>query len=231
MPDWLIGWRAAPPPDCAWLPHDWPVAHFPLGPDTIQLRGWLNHAEFLIRDLTAHAYGPDGPDDRVFGWRAALRAVRQLAGRQNTFTGGHAPLPTDRSAGLAEYLTLRDAILAAQRSTEAPPTMKRLKRSTQKGDGRTKLIGALTKHHQYADGGCLNLVPIGNNELAKAADVSPSTASSFFNKKFQGHMRYKTLCQDSGGLVTALKLLNNEFAPHYLYGSRPSDEGDEDDLK
>jgi hypothetical protein len=36
------------------------------------------------------------------------------------------------------------------------------KRSTEKGEAQTKLIAALTKHHQYADGGCLNFEPTGN---------------------------------------------------------------------
>lgn len=103
------------------------------------------------------------------------------------------------------------------------------KRSTERGEGRAKLIAALTRHHQYADGGCLNLNPIGNNELAEAADVSTATASDFFKDKFQGFTKYKALCRDAGGLVAALKLLNNEFAPHDLYGRRPANEGNEDD--
>lgn len=70
-------------------------------------------------------------------------------------------------------------------SPSAPGT----KRSTERGEGRLKLIGALTKHHQYAGGSCLNLEPIGNNDLAKAAAVSPSTASTFFNNEFQGHTK------------------------------------------
>jgi hypothetical protein len=96
------------------------------------------------------------------------------------------------------------------------------KRSTERGEGRLKLIAALTKHHQYADGGCLNLEPVGCNELAKAAGVSPSTASAFFNDKFQGHTKYKALCRDAGKLTTALKLLNDEFAPYYLLGAASS---------
>jgi len=46
------------------------------------------------------------------------------------------------------------------------------KRSTVKGEGRTKLIATLTKDHHYADGGCLKQDPIGNNELARLAKVS-----------------------------------------------------------
>jgi hypothetical protein len=111
---------------------------------------------------------------------------------------------------------------SADSTTPAP------KRSTERGEGRAKLIPALTKHHQYADGGCLNLEPIGNNELAKAAGVSPSTASAFFNDKFKGHTKYKALCRDLGRLVAALKLLNDEFAPHHLYGRRPAGEDNRD---
>jgi hypothetical protein len=108
--------------------------------------------------------------------------------------------------------------------TGTPPNAKR---STERGEGRMKLIAALTKHHRYADGGCLNLEPVGNNELAKAAEVSRSTASEFFNQNFKGHAKYRALCRDSSGLVASLKLLNNEFAPHdFLYGRRPADEDD-----
>ncbi len=102
------------------------------------------------------------------------------------------------------------------------------KRSTERGEGRAKLIAALTKHHRYADGGSLNTEPVGNNELAKAADVSPSTASAFFEKEFQGHAKYRVLCRDAVRLAGALKLLNGEFAAHILYGHEPIDEGDRD---
>jgi hypothetical protein len=107
------------------------------------------------------------------------------------------------------------------------------KRSTERGEGRAKLIAALTKHHRYADGGCLNLEPIGNNNLAKAAGVSASTASAFFNDKFQGHTKYKALCRDAGKLTAALKLLNDEFAPYHLLGAASSDlaEFQEDDTE
>jgi hypothetical protein len=97
------------------------------------------------------------------------------------------------------------------------------KRSTERGEGRAKLIAALTKHHRYADGSCLNTEPIGNNELAKAADVSASTASTFFNEEFGGHTKYKVLCRDPRKLTAALKLLNDEFTPYYLLGNASSE--------
>jgi hypothetical protein len=118
-----------------------------------------------------------------------------------------------------------DADEAEKREAPAPVVapVPSPKRSTERGEGRAKLIAALTKHHQYADGGCLNLDPIGNNELAKAAGVSASTASTFFNDKFQGHTKYKALCRDAGNLKVALKLLNDEFAPYHLLGAASSD--------
>lgn len=95
------------------------------------------------------------------------------------------------------------------------------KRSTERGEGQAKLVAALTRHHQYSDGGCLNAEPIGNNELAKLAEVSTSTASEFFKDKFHGHGKYKVLCRDSSKLVFALKILNGELAPHHLFGTPP----------
>jgi hypothetical protein len=109
----------------------------------------------------------------------------------------------------------------------APKT--KSKRSTEKGEGRAKLIAALTNHHKYADGSCLNPVPIGNNALAEAAGVSPSTASTFFRKEFEGHAKYRAICRDAGKLVDYLKGLNGEFAAHELYGRRPPGEDDRDD--
>lgn len=105
---------------------------------------------------------------------------------------------------------------------------KKPKRSTERGEGRAKLIAALTLHHKYADGSCLNLAPVGNNELARQAKVEPSTASDFFKKAFKGHTEYRALCRDSSRLAAALKLLNGEFAPHDLYGRQPVDEDDRD---
>jgi len=101
------------------------------------------------------------------------------------------------------------------------------KRSTERGEGRAKLIAALTKHHKYADGSCLNLEPVGNNELARLAEVSESTASAFFNKQFGGHTKYRAMCSDATRLIAALKLLNQEFSPHHLFGAKPPGEDEE----
>lgn len=120
---------------------------------------------------------------------------------------------------MASQLQVGDARKAGE--PEAPDPAP--KRSTERGEGRVKLIAALTQHHQYADGGCLNFLPIGSNELARKAAVSASTASAFFNDKFQGHTKYKALCWDADKLKAALKLLNDEFAPYHLLGAASSD--------
>lgn len=108
------------------------------------------------------------------------------------------------------------------------------KKNATSGDARATLIAALTKHHEYANGGCLNLEPIGSNELARLAHVSNSTASVFFNKEFNGGDKgglamYRAICRNAGRLADSLKALNGEFAPHDLFGRRPAGEDDRDE--
>jgi hypothetical protein len=93
--------------------------------------------------------------------------------------------------------------------------------STKSTGSREKLIAALTKHHQYETGSCLNQEPIGNNELAKLAEVSTGTASAFFRKQFDGHSLYVTLCADRGKLLIALRILNNDITPKILTQQLP----------
>jgi hypothetical protein len=134
--------------------------------------------------------------------------------------------PFAASVETLKRLVARDEPLEAERQPVPPlavTTEPAPKRSTENGEALTKLIAALTKHHQYADGGCLNLAPVGNNKLARAAGVARSTASAFFNDKFQGHRKYKVYCRDAGKLTAALKLLNDEFTPHHLLGAASSD--------
>jgi hypothetical protein len=86
-----------------------------------------------------------------------------------------------------------------------------------RGEARAKLIAALTEHHQYAKDSYLNQEPIGNNELAKKADVSKHAASKFFKKVFKGHAKYRACCiNNTSSLIAVLKWLNDEFTPHIL---------------
>jgi hypothetical protein len=119
---------------------------------------------------------------------------------------------------------------ASRQKTTANLGLKTTKRSTEPGEARIKLISALTLHHQYADGGCLKLVHVGNNELARLAVVSRSSASDFFKDVFKGHRNYKLLCcKDPNGLGRALKTLNGDFSVDDLYGGSPPDEDDRHD--
>ncbi|QDT51691.1 hypothetical protein Pan258_57830 [Symmachiella dynata] len=114
---------------------------------------------------------------------------------------------------------------------------KKTKRSTTKGEAREKLIAALTHHHDYQNGSCLNTESINNNELARNAGVSRSTASQFFQREFGGsekkggHTNYKIICRDPARLAESLKVLNGEFSPDELFGRNPPGEqqpGDEE---
>lgn len=187
---------------------------------TIQARlaaGWLGHL--------FDCYGL--PPDEVIARDGGVWLIRRLSWPvfQATLSAlellANPPATPERSAAGAD--AAHPALAVATEAIGKNP-----KRSTSPGGATKKLISALTKHHKFANGGCLNLEPIGNNELARLADVDKSTASEFFTAKFQGHDKYKWLCRnDAAGLVAALKLLNGEFAPHLLYGSKP-DERDRD---
>lgn len=138
---------------------------------------------------------------------------------------------------LKREVTLAAAKKASRRPTESSalsserlvavaksPLTVRAKRSTSKGEAREKLIAALTSHHRYADGGCLNTEPIGSNQLARLAGVSPSTASDFFKAEFKGLQNYRRGCADATSLIASLKLLNNDYSPHLLLGAAPVSE-------
>jgi hypothetical protein len=104
------------------------------------------------------------------------------------------------------------------------------KRSTQKGEARDKIIAALTKHHKYADDGCLNQAPISVNELARKYDVTKASASRFFKKEFGGHSKYRNVyCKDLHLLLAALKKLNDEYAVDDLFGGTPPQKGKDDE--
>lgn len=126
-------------------------------------------------------------------------------------------LQLELQAALRE-VGIEDTPMSCGRHNESP------KRSSQCGDGEAKLIAALNRHHQYANGSCLNLQPIILRRLARAAEVSASTASEFFKSRFRGYDRYCRACADKQTLITAMKLLNNEFSPEMLFGRNPPGE-------
>ena len=118
------------------------------------------------------------------------------------------------------------------RTVSAETKGKRQKRNVQQtGDeaaAEIALIAALTKHHQYAKGGCLNFEAIGSNALARQANVSTGSASGFFQRRFKGHRKYKlVICRDATLLVNALKMLNRDFSPWILWAPKDEDPPDE----
>jgi hypothetical protein len=166
------------------------------------------------------------PDAR---WFQTMRSLRETVNLQKTPDARIANPPSP--AFLIERVRKQSGKPMEQdgiRLTKKP------KRSSERGEARAKIIAALNKHHQYADGGCLNLEPIGNNELARLAEVDKSTTSAFFSREFnrgekEGYRRYRLICRDPSRLAFSLKALNGEFSPHHFYGRLPPDEGERED--
>jgi hypothetical protein len=208
------------------------VTPVPIPDDPAQLPSWLAWLNAEIRRRTTNEnyprlkYKPYPSPTRtcVYDLAALRRAKKEVLARMAATEPSQTPEAPAEPAAHRPPTGNPPLHRAPEAHTATKP-----KRSTERGEGREKLISALTKHHDYADGGCLNLEPIGNNELARAAEVSTSTASSFFNRAFKGYTKYKALCRYSGRLADALKALNGDFAPHDLYGRRPADEDNRDD--
>lgn len=123
------------------------------------------------------------------------------------------------AAGLAEDVLVEAN--AGETRTAATSQGKRVvqaKRSTQKGDARTKIISALTTWHKYDGQSCLKTDPVGNNELARMAKVAESTASKFFSTEFGGRDKYLRACRNTTALIASLKTLNGEFQPRHMLG-------------
>lgn len=119
-------------------------------------------------------------------------------------------------------------------------TTKKPKKSTVRGEAEAKLIGFLTKHHQYAEGGCLNWEPIGSNVLADKADVGNSSANRFFNKWFgstknatDGYKNYRMACNGQNKLIAILMSINGEMPRpgEVLFGSKVPNEAGNPDQK
>ena len=136
---------------------------------------------------------------------------------------------------VAKYLGTVAALIRGRVATAAtsPATMPtKAKRSTKRSTKGSEelIISALTSRHKYADGCCLNLEPVGNNELARFLDINQSTMSTFFKDKFGGHAAYETQCGDAATLGNALRLLNGEITPAILNERRGQKRVDPDTL-
>ncbi len=119
-------------------------------------------------------------------------------------------------ARLEEFLESHFTSKLKLKKTLKPP---KPKASRPPADSKTILVSALTKHHRYADGSCLNQEPIGCNALAKSVGLSGGLASRFFKRYFKSHRDYERICASSESLIAALKLLNDEYTPGVLLGN------------
>ena len=128
-------------------------------------------------------------------------------------------------AGLMPYLESQppevkslDAGREDEESASNTATARKPKRSTERGEAEAKLIAALTKHHQYAEGGCMKWDPIGSNVLAEKAKVGKGSANRFFNKWFgsakeakDGYRNYRIACNGKDKLIAILKSMNGDM--------------------
>jgi len=118
--------------------------------------------------------------------------------RYLAYFGGQAPrkAKTEWPSLAQNYAMVADWLaehLQAASPARGAQTAKKAKRSTVRGEAQAKLISALTKHHQYTNGGCMEWRPVGARELHRLADVSPATASTFFKTNFEGMTSTKLL--------------------------------------
>jgi hypothetical protein len=145
----------------------------------------------------------DAPVRDGFSWRC-LRALCIAPGL--TTIRRYAAILTHKAEGESDGGAADDGVVE----------MKRTKRGTVPGETDAKLTAALTDHHRYSHDSCLEDEPIGNNELARKAKVSQSTAKKFLDEKFGGLLAYRRACRDKQKLLLALKQMNGEIEPRHL---------------
>jgi hypothetical protein len=127
-----------------------------------------------------------------------------------------------------------------EESANNTATARKPKRSTERGEGEAKLIAALTKHHQYAEGGCMKWDPINSNGLAEKAKAGKGSANRFFNKWFgsakkakDGYRNYRITCNGKDKLIAILKSMNGDMPRPgvVLFGREVPDEAENPDHK
>lgn len=181
---------------------------------------WPDHRainEPRPRDEDANVFDalPDAMTKMVIEWNVARQTVEATPPAASE-------LP--EAAETTPEVAPEEGTLGEPKPAKAP----RVKRSASKGEARIKLIAALTQHHDYEAVSCLNQEPIGCNALAKLAEVSKGSASSFFCKEFGAHAKYCYVCGDVGKLAESLQLLNQELTPQSLLKYDPPGEDGRD---
>jgi hypothetical protein len=90
-------------------------------------------------------------------------------------------------------------------------TVVKTRQNSSPGSGDSKILSALSHHHDFHDGGCGNWEHIGGNELSRLADVSAGTVTNFWKRRFRANGRdgtiedYRKACgQNKIGIFLAL---------------------------
>jgi hypothetical protein len=176
-----------------------------------------------------HFYGGRLPRPALRYWRRFLKLAR------NDDEAAEDDAEELRAWVTDEIELITDVSQPAPSHSSTEPTKR--KRKTGRGEARPKLKSALIKHHNYAEGGCLNFEPIGPTDLGKLAGVAKATASDFFTDQFAdkndlktGYEHYKILCNNKQALITTLKVWNGDFSPSCFrpLDSRVTGERDEE---
>lgn len=216
----------APPPE----PPPW-VMH----PRNMQHRQIVHHVEALTwsaRDLLFQVLDTDNqirPETQEMirewdkfcpgnGWICWLRHATTITG------------PAFRVENYPQLAATALWELRSRARAPAPPVQAiydekahRQKGTTKKGGEDDDIIAALTAHHQYDNGHCRNMVPIGVRELEDTYQVKRDRATRFFKKHFGdkdsgsvwGHKNYKATCNRNREKIESwLKDLNRDYSPH-----------------
>lgn len=131
--------------------------------------------------------------------------------------------PTEWCFSRPELITV--PLNLPRHGTQAPTRRKTGKRKPKgaRPASHDLIIAALCKHHQYDNGSCKNLEPVGVRKLAEKLPLKAPTISEFFSRHFQGHSQYRCCCRRKE-IAGALKLLNGEVSPHHLFSTPPGEE-------
>lgn len=172
---------------------------------------YLASKRYRLLEKWEASYDPDNILEMVFEeWEAVTIDPRDTLASmiwkaiQTGDTSDHYLRLTPQGEELAARLALHRSA-----SKTAPPEVAQPKKANQEDGAQVKLVAKLLEHHRYPNEH-LNLNPIGVRKLAKGAEVSSSTASTFF-KNIGTLEKYQQACEDKKTLARFLKRLDDSY--------------------
>ena len=202
-----------------WPPVDWQSDVATVDDSDEAAIEWLEHTLQHLEQLLRlyHVLGMPVVGQEDSGGQAVYDAYRLFRLRERQMLDRpHGPF--NISDALFELRKVRTAYMETEVVENVPGNRRSGKRSTAKGEAKIKLVAALTAHHHYQNGSCLNFEPIGVRKLAEMADVGISTASDFFKKNFVSHKIYEQQIRSNNTtLIKALAWLNEDLLPNILF--------------